>query len=227
MAEYANCPNCDSPIKSGLFNSNELLNDELCLLINEFGSRRSAGYCKKCGTDLSHDAMAKLREIFSDAQSEVRKNISNIPIVTTHSPFGWQYRILGMASGQSTTGTGLFSEFTASWTDLFGMQSSAYNEKIANGESLCASQLRSKAVAMGGNAIIAADIDYSELGAGKGMIMVCMSGTVVRLENLDVLEQGKIAALQIIKENSASLSHLNKRFPETIKAIRKSALPQQ
>lgn len=202
MAEYANCPNCNSPIKSGLFNSNELLSDEQCLLINEFGKGGSAVYCNKCGNSFIDEAVTKLRGAFSRAQSEVKKNISNIPIVTTHSPLGWQYRILGMASGQSTTGTGLFSEFTSSWTDLFGVQSNAYNEKIANGELLCASQLRSKAVAMGGNAVIAVDIDYSELGAGKGMIMVCMSGTVIRLENLDVLENGKLAALQIIKEFS-------------------------
>lgn len=43
--------------------------------------------------------------------------------------------------------------------------------------------LRTKALLMGGHAILGTDIDYSEVGGGKGMLMVCMAGTAVRFNS--------------------------------------------
>jgi hypothetical protein len=37
---------------------------------------------------------------------------------------------------------------------------------------------------LGGNAVIATDIDYAEVGGVRAMLMVCMAGTAVRLNNL-------------------------------------------
>ena len=36
---------------------------------------------------------------------------------------------------------------------------------------------------MEGNAITGVDIDYIEVGKGKGILMVCMTGTAVRINN--------------------------------------------
>ena len=36
-----------------------------------------------------------------------------------------------------------------------------------------------KTVCLGGNAVIATDIDYGEVGGAKAMLMVCMTGTAV------------------------------------------------
>ena len=94
-----------------------------------------------------------------------------------------------MVTGQSTTGTGVISEFTSSFTDFFGAQSGRYNQKLKAGENMCFSQLRLQALDLGGNAVIATDIDYSEIGGDKGMLMVCMAGTAIRLENVDILEK--------------------------------------
>ena len=50
---------------------------------------------------------------------------------------------------------------------------------------------------MGGNAIIGTDIDYSEVGGGKGMLMVCMSGTAIELslENEDLADKRNVLTL--------------------------------
>ncbi|MCL4111631.1 UNVERIFIED_CONTAM: hypothetical protein GTU68_002047 [Idotea baltica] len=92
-----------------------------------------------------------------------------------------------MVTGQSTTGTGVFSDFYSSITDLFGMQSNSYNKKLKGGEDLCYAQVRLQALKLGGNAVIATDLDYSEVGVEKGMLMVCMAGTAIKLRNTNVL----------------------------------------
>jgi hypothetical protein len=69
---------------------------------------------------------------------------------------------------------------------------------------------------MGGNAIIAVDIDYSEMGGEKGMIMVCMSGTVVKLNNLDVLDQYKVDSIKKISFLADKLHVSNNKYAEIL-----------
>ncbi|MEZ4840244.1 MAG: heavy metal-binding domain-containing protein [Flavobacteriaceae bacterium] len=54
-----------------------------------------------------------------------------------------------------------------------------HNEKLQLGEENCFLQLVVKALNLGGNAIIATDIDYSEVGNSKGLLMICASGTAI------------------------------------------------
>jgi|SRR5690554_3775355 len=96
-----------------------------------------------------------------------------------------------MVTGQSSTGTGFITEFTSTFTDLFGAQSGRHNTKLKAGEKMCFAQLRKSALDLGANAVIATDINYSEVGSGKGILMVCMSGTAVNLKNIDVMGNGK------------------------------------
>jgi hypothetical protein len=55
------------------------------------------------------------------------------------------------------------------------------NAKILEAESKCAKLLREKAAAIGANAIIGLDIDYNEVGGVKGILMVCMTGTAIKI----------------------------------------------
>ena len=47
------------------------------------------------------------------------------------------------------------------------------------------------ALDLGGNAVVAADIDYAEVGGASAMLMVCMTGTAVKLSNPEILGDGK------------------------------------
>jgi uncharacterized protein (AIM24 family) len=62
-----------------------------------------------------------------------------------------------------------------------------------------------KALELGGNAIVAADIDYAEVGGLKGMLMVAATGTAVMLNNLDVLGAKNI---EIINNLQGSIERL-------------------
>lgn len=220
MVPIETCPNCGAKIKSkSILGSNELTSNEQCELISEIKQEPKKQTCQKCGNGPFTEALAILKKQRNEILKNIQSEIDHLPIITTHSPLNWEYDVLGMATGKSTTGTGLFSEFTSSFTDMFGLQSSSYNQKIAQGETFCAQQIRSKALKMGGNAIIATDIDYSELGSIKGMIMVCMSGTVINLNNLEVLDKNRQASLLKIKENKLLLDKWTSKYPELMKNI--------
>ncbi|MFB6454783.1 heavy metal-binding domain-containing protein [Chitinophaga sp. Hz27] len=216
MTTLTNCPNCGAKLKDGIFGTNTLLSDVKSELMAEVYRSPKITGCQKCLSESYDKALSQYMSSRKAVQEEMVEHIKNVPVITSHSPFNWDYNVMGLVTGQSTTGTGLFAEIGASWTDLFGMQSQTYNKKIAAGEDLCLQQLRSKALRMGANAIIAVDIDYSELGAEKGMIMVCMSGTAVKLNNLDVLDPYKIDSIRKISYLADKLSAGNNKYGDLL-----------
>jgi uncharacterized protein YbjQ (UPF0145 family) len=216
MNEITSCPNCGTKIKDSIFSGNSMMSNAESELIAEMNGTELNPGCKKCQGEAFKEAHKKFKSLKAQLQTEIKKDIHNVPIITVHTPFNWDYKILGIATGQSTTGTGMFSETASAWTDFFGLQSNAYNKKISGGEALCGQQVRSKAIQMGGNAIIGVDIDYSELGGGKGMIMVCMSGTVIRLNNMEVLDQYKVDSITRISKHADQLRIWSNKYAELI-----------
>ncbi len=62
---------------------------------------------------------------------------------------------------------------------------------------------------MGGNAIVATDIDYSEVGGMKGMLMVCMTGTAIRLKNPEVLGYDNLEKIKEVIKLYKRIERLN------------------
>ena len=124
-------------------------------------------------------------------KQKLNKIINHLPVLTTHTPYGWEYTSIGLVSGQTVTGTGLVSEVLSDFTDFFGAKSGSFTEKLEKSEEFVLNQLRAKAITLGANAIIATDIDYGEAGGAKGMLMVCAAGTAIKLKNIEILEDKK------------------------------------
>ncbi|UYZ63967.1 YbjQ family protein [Hymenobacter weizhouensis] len=196
------CPNCESELKDSFFGSNYPLNDHAKEFIHTFTNSKAEGYCEKCGKPLIEQGRNAAKAKHQQLSATLNQNIHHVPLLSLQAPTNWKFYPLGMVTGQSVTGTGVFSEFASSWTDFFGAQSKAYNQKIAGGESICQTQLRLKCIELGGNAILGTDIDYAEVGGQKGMLMVCMSGTAVMLENTDVMGPETIDALNLLTETA-------------------------
>jgi len=205
--ELTECPHCKTNLKSGLFSSVTLLDNNKVEIINEFIESPFDAYCTKCGNELYSKYSKILMEEKQNLTQEIYNLIYSIPVISIHTQYNWEYEILEMVTGQSTTGTGVLSEFTSSFTDLFGVQSKRYNQKLKFGENMCLAQLRKQTLDLGGNAVIGTDIDYSEVGGQKGMLMVCMGGTAINITNIEVL--GKDRA-----DNIAKIKELNKRIDE-------------
>ena len=140
--ELSNCPNCGTAFKSGMLSSVKLLSENKIAIINEYHEKPSSGYCSKCGNELYNTYKSKVAHEKQKAIEKIQGLISVVPVISTQSPLNWDYKILDMVTGQSTTGTGVLSEFTSSFTDLFGAQSGAFNKKLKDGENICFSQLR-------------------------------------------------------------------------------------
>lgn len=212
--EIEYCPNCNTELKSG-WGSNSLIEKAETEFINEMLSNSADAYCGKCSSDAFGEANIIYHSKLKELNTYLRKYIKFIPIVTTHTPHGWEYKSGGIVTGQSVTGTGLISEFTSDFTDFFGGQSGSFNKKLAKGENMCFDQLRAKALKQNANAIIATDIDYGEAGAAKGMLMVCAAGTAVKVTNLDVFGSKK-EIIEKLANLTEELEYLHK-FKEVAK----------
>ncbi len=205
-----NCPNCNADLKNSFLKKNELISKNKTEVINEYYDKKSSAYCSKCGNEIYFKYKKELEKEKIQIRKKLNDIITYIPVITVHSPVNWKYKILEMVTGQSSTGTGVLTEFTSSFTDLFGAQSAKHNQKIKAGEQMCFAQLRKQTLDLGGNAVIATDIDYSEIGSGKGILMVCMSGTAILLENTEILGSEKENAIKEFHKFNSRLDYLNK-----------------
>lgn len=203
-----NCLNCNTEIKSGLLSNVTAFSERKVKVINEYNEPKP-GYCTKCGKGLYETSVEKLKGEIEQLILKIKNTLDSIIIVTTNNPLGWEYTIRGMVTAQSVTGTGVISEFASSFTDFFGAQSNRYNTKIKLGEDLCKIQLRKQALELGGNAIIATDIDYAEVGGDKGMLMVCMSGTVITISNTNIISQKYKDSIEELNSNNNRLNYLS------------------
>ncbi|KQX20694.1 MULTISPECIES: heavy metal-binding domain-containing protein [unclassified Sphingomonas] len=179
MEEEDNCAHCGERLKVGAFSSNQLLAKRKVDVINHVEGTTRTHACDKCGTQAYEKASRKVASELTRLQENISAGLSLIPILSIHSPPGWTYRPLEIITAQTVTGTGFFAEFTSAWTDAFGAQSNAFTKKLRAGEDLCKASLRLQALRLGGNAIVASDVDYGEVGGVKAMLMVCMTGTAV------------------------------------------------
>lgn len=196
------CPNCGEKLKKGFTAKGTvaLFTEKNTEIINKYFNKNAKAYCTRCGDELWAKASSEIKAKIKQLQDDISKRAYAIPIVTTHTPLAWDYDALGIVTGQSTTGTGVFAELGSGFTDFFGAQSNIYSGKLSKGEQICFGQLRSKTLAQGGNAVIATDIDYAEVGASKGMLMVCSAGTAVRLKNPEVLGKAASNTLQELSD---------------------------
>lgn len=105
-------------------------------------------------------------------------------LTTAPTVEGYRIRKYGSLVGaEAVMGTNMFRDFFASITDVVGGRSGTFQGALKNARKVVLQELQEEAEALGCNAIIAVDIDYSEIsGGGKTMLMVAAQGTAVLIE---------------------------------------------
>ena len=104
-------------------------------------------------------------------------------ILTTPSIEGKRIvKYLGLVSGEAILGANIFKDFFAGIRDIVGGRSSAYEKELRHAKDIALEEMKEQAEALGGNAIIAIDLDYESLGQGS-MLMVTATGTAVLIED--------------------------------------------
>lgn len=206
--EIENCPNCKKKL-TGMLNTRQIYRQEYTDFINTFNDDKCEAYCSGCGPSLFNNYLAGLMQQKEDTMRALTKNIDIIPIVTAQNPLNWEYQVIEMVSAQSVTGTGMLSEISSSWADFLGGQSNALSNKLSSGENICKNKLRLSAAILGANCIIATDIDYAEVGGGKGMLMVCMAGTAAVLHNIEEVLAINMERMDSLMVSAKELGRLN------------------
>ena len=88
---------------------------------------------------------------------------------------------LGLVSGEAILGANIFKDFFAGIRDIVGGRSGAYEGELRKAKDLAIEEMCEQARQMGGNAVIAVDLDYETISTahGGGMLMVTAAGTAV------------------------------------------------
>lgn len=88
----------------------------------------------------------------------------------------------GLVTGEAILGANIFKDFLTGIRDIVGGRSSAYEKELREAKDIALTELQEEAENLGGNAVIAIDLDYETIGQGS-MLMVTVSGTAVTLED--------------------------------------------
>jgi uncharacterized protein YbjQ (UPF0145 family) len=103
-------------------------------------------------------------------------------VVTTTTLEGRRIsRYLGLVTGEAILGANIFRDLFAGIRDIVGGRSAAYEKELREAKRIALEEMQEEARELGGNAVIAVDLDYEsiQMGSGGGMLMVSASGTAV------------------------------------------------
>ncbi len=89
------------------------------------------------------------------------------------------YEYKGVVFGETIIGANIFKDFMAAIRDVVGGRSNTYERVLAEARESALSELRSRAEALGANAVVGIDVDYEVVGSNGSMLMVSVSGTAV------------------------------------------------
>lgn len=104
-------------------------------------------------------------------------------VSTTNSIEGRKVAVYhGVVTGEAILGANIFRDFLAGIRDIVGGRSGAYEKSLREAREIAIREMQEEAAAAGANAVIGVDIDYENIAAGSGsMLMVSASGTAVTL----------------------------------------------
>ena len=103
-------------------------------------------------------------------------------ITTTNTVEGKKVvKYLGLVSGEAILGANIFKDIFAGIRDIVGGRSQAYERELQKAKTIALQEMQLQAQELGGNAIIAVDLDYETVGSGS-MLMVSAAGTAVVME---------------------------------------------
>lgn len=106
--------------------------------------------------------------------------MSDIIVSTTSRLEGKPAReYLGIVTGEVIVGANLFRDLFASVRDIVGGRSGAYEDVLQRAREQAIGEMRTRAGALGANAVVGVDLDYEVIGSSGSMLMVSASGTAI------------------------------------------------
>ena len=146
--------------------------DGLCRSCTDHNRKIAAGLDNKTVEEAAYDA------------KELDTTIDAIMLTTSHTLQSIEVtKYLGVVSAECAYGMNMFKDMFANVRNLVGGRSTAVQDTMRDSRETVMQELKREAHAKGANAVIAVDIDYTQLGAGGNMmVLVSASGTAVVIE---------------------------------------------
>ncbi len=134
------------------------------------------GNCEVCASEIKSRELLKKKE---QIQIDELKNV----ILTTESCHNLEIiERLGVITAETIVGTHIFKDIMVSVRDVVGGRSATLQKTLREAREVVLDELKREAIAMGGNAVVAIDLDYGDISSAGTMLMLVASGTVVRIK---------------------------------------------
>lgn len=202
----AKCSVCGKSME-GIFSESPADEDEVSFLNKNGHDFSSTDICSSC-------ANKKIIICIENIKFEFKK-IEKMQAITLDPPEVWRAEMKGIVSGHSVVGTGPIVAIASAITDVFGLESGAYQEKIRTGECTAIMCAKKKALEIGATAICGSSLRVSEATSGHGMLMVSFVGTAVFSEQHTEL----IELYKKYEEHKKNILILNENTANYIKHI--------
>jgi uncharacterized protein YbjQ (UPF0145 family) len=134
--------------------------------------------CRVCGETNPEDSKFCSRCGYSLDGSSQGFVVSTMPTIPGYKV----KRVIGIVSGITPRTRGILGKFIAGIESMIGGEVTAFSFEIEKARAEAIDRLRSKAAAMGANAVLSVDIETSDMGYQMGILVFSATGTAVVVE---------------------------------------------
>tara|TARA_B100001063_G_C16548450_1_gene444846 strand:- start:92 stop:673 length:582 start_codon:yes stop_codon:yes gene_type:complete len=151
-------------------------------------SELTKGYCAPCYKQhqdrKNQEAQDRKRlQQSQELESLTEKQLNEIMLTTETAPNIEIEKRIEIITAECVFGMNIFKDVFAGVRDVVGGRSKATQDILRDSRKTVLNELRKEAYALGANAVVAVDLDYSEFsGGGKSMLFVVASGTAVKVK---------------------------------------------
>jgi len=115
--------------------------------------------------------------------SAISKEASEFVMVTTPEIPGYRInKVLGVVTGLTPRTRGLLGQFVGGIQSMFGGEITAFTTELEKARLEAMERVKSKAIALGANALVGLDLETSDMGVQMGLIVISATGTAVIVE---------------------------------------------
>lgn len=143
-------------------------------------SLRDGTYCAPC-----FDGMREEKERQQERETADADLVASKIILTTETAHNLPVaERIDIITAECVIGMHLFKDVASAFRDVFGGRSKAMQDGLREARKTALLELRKEAAAVGADAVVGVDLDYSEIsGGGKSMLFLVASGTAVKLQS--------------------------------------------
>ena len=130
--------------------------------------------CSNCGTELKVGDKFCVKCGVPHVTNK-RFIITTIPTVPGYTVL----KVLGVVTGLTPRTRGVLGKFVAGIQSIFGGEVTAFTTELEKARMETIERVKSKALALGANAIIGLDLETTDLGLQQGIVVISATGTAV------------------------------------------------